>query len=98
MVSTKKRFFSSVNRAFQKENILSLAALVPGTAKEISKMGCVPPPAHNKWVLCQNSMASPSVADGDGLQICTVAASILNKQLQTADKGGAPAWCPHHKK
>jgi hypothetical protein len=33
-------------------------------------------------------MARPQVADGgDGLQIWKVAASILNKQLRTADKG-----------
>jgi hypothetical protein len=33
-------------------------------------------------------MARPQVADGgDGLQICRVAANILNKQLQAADRG-----------
>jgi len=33
-------------------------------------------------------MARPRVADGgDGLQIWTVAANILNKQSRTADKG-----------
>jgi hypothetical protein len=33
-------------------------------------------------------MARPQVADGgDGLQIWRVAANILNKQSQTADKG-----------
>jgi hypothetical protein len=48
----------------------------------------------------------PQVADGDGLQIWRVASNILNKQLQTADKGcGSPAWglgkgltASHHKK
>jgi hypothetical protein len=34
-----------------------------------------------------HSMAHPWVAGGgDGLQICTVATNLLNKQLQTADK------------
>jgi hypothetical protein len=32
-------------------------------------------------------MACPHVVDGGGLQIWGVAANILNKQLQTADKG-----------
>jgi hypothetical protein len=32
-------------------------------------------------------MARPQVADGDGFQIWRVAASILNKQWRTADKG-----------
>jgi hypothetical protein len=36
---------------------------------------------------CQHGMVHPQVADGgDGLQICSVAASMLNKQLQTTDK------------
>jgi hypothetical protein len=43
-----------------------------------------------RWVLCHHSMARPQVADeGDGLQICRVAANILNKQSRTADK----RWC-----
>jgi hypothetical protein len=40
------------------------------------------------WVYCHHGMARPQVADGgDGLQIRRVAANILNKQSQTADKG-----------
>jgi hypothetical protein len=43
---------------------------------------------HVKWVPCQNGMARPQVADeGEGLQIWSVAANILNKQLRTADRG-----------
>jgi hypothetical protein len=38
MVSTRKWLFSSVHRAFMIENTLSTAALVPGMAKENSKM------------------------------------------------------------
>jgi hypothetical protein len=41
MVSTRKQLFSSVHRAFVTENTLSIAALVPGMAKENSKMSCV---------------------------------------------------------
>jgi hypothetical protein len=42
---------------------------------------------HVMWVPCHHGMARPQVADGgDGLQICRVAANILNKQSQTADK------------
>jgi hypothetical protein len=29
---------------------------------------------------------------GDSLQICSVAANIMNKQFQTAGKYGPPAW------
>jgi hypothetical protein len=37
---------------------------------------------------CHHGMARPRVADGeDGLQIWRVDASILSKQLRTADKG-----------
>jgi len=37
---------------------------------------------------CHHGMAHPQVADGgDGLQMWRVAASIVNKQSQTADKG-----------
>jgi hypothetical protein len=37
--------------------------------------------------LCHHSMVCPRVVDaGDGLQIWYIAANILNKQLQTADK------------
>jgi hypothetical protein len=32
------------------------------------------------------------VDGGDDLQIWRVAANILNKQLQTADRGWPPAW------
>jgi hypothetical protein len=43
---------------------------------------------HIRWVSCRHGMARPQVADGgDGLQIWRVAANILNKQSQTADKG-----------
>jgi hypothetical protein len=38
MVSTRKLFFSSVHRAFVIENILSIDTLVPGMAKENSKI------------------------------------------------------------
>jgi hypothetical protein len=41
MVSTRKRFFASVYRALVIETTLSVAALVPGMAKENSKMSCV---------------------------------------------------------
>jgi hypothetical protein len=41
MVSTRKRLFSSVHRAFVIENTLSIAALVPGMAKENSKISYV---------------------------------------------------------
>jgi hypothetical protein len=38
-------------------------------------------------------MACPQAADGgDDLQIWKVAANILNKQSQTAEKDSAPAW------
>jgi hypothetical protein len=42
---------------------------------------------HIKWIPCHHSVAHPQVADGDGLEIRRVAANILNKQSQTADKG-----------
>jgi hypothetical protein len=41
MVSTRKRLFLSVHRKFVIENTLSIAALVPGMAKENFKMSCV---------------------------------------------------------
>jgi hypothetical protein len=41
MVSTRKQLFSSVHRAFVIENTLSIAALVPGMAKEYYKMSCM---------------------------------------------------------
>jgi hypothetical protein len=45
-------------------------------------------PVHVKWVHCHHCMARPRVDDrGDGLQICSVAANILNKQSRTADSG-----------
>jgi hypothetical protein len=48
---------------------------------------------HVKWVPYHHGMAHPQVAiKGDGLQIWKVAANILNKQSQTADKGSPPAW------
>jgi hypothetical protein len=53
-----------------------------------------------------HGMARPQVVDrGDGLEIYRVAANILNKLSQTADRGGPPAWecgmrltTPHGKK
>jgi hypothetical protein len=43
---------------------------------------------HVKWVPCHHGMARPQVVDeGDGLQIWSIAANILNKQSRTADKG-----------
>jgi hypothetical protein len=54
---------------------------------------------------CHHSMALPRVADGkDGLQQLRLAENILNKQPQTNDKGGPPAWglgvglTTHHRK
>jgi hypothetical protein len=51
-------------------------------------------------------MARPQVADGgDGLQIWTVAANILNEKSGQPTRGGPPAWglgvgltAPHRKK
>jgi hypothetical protein len=41
-----------------------------------------------RWVPCHHGMARPQVADGgDSLQFWRVAANMLNKQSQTADKG-----------
>jgi hypothetical protein len=40
-VSTRKWLFPSVHRAFVIENTHCIAALVPGMAKETSKMSCV---------------------------------------------------------
>jgi hypothetical protein len=49
---------------------------------------CIVDVLHVKWVHCHHGMARPRVADrADGLQICTVAANILNKQSRTADSG-----------
>jgi hypothetical protein len=61
---------------------------------------------HVKWVPCHHGMTRPQVADGgEGLQIWRVDASILNKQLRTADKGwssslglGRGLTTPHRKK
>jgi hypothetical protein len=42
---------------------------------------------HVRWVPYHHGMARPHVADErDGLQVCGVAANILNKQSRTADK------------
>jgi hypothetical protein len=45
------------------------------------------------------------VNGGDALQLCKITANILNKQLQTIDKGEPTAWglgvritTPHYKK
>jgi hypothetical protein len=44
--------------------------------------------SHVRWVPCHHGMARPQVADGgDALLFWRVAANILNKQSQTADKG-----------
>jgi hypothetical protein len=70
---------------------------------------CFPPVInqfHVGWVPCHHGMAHPRVADGgDSLQIWRVAVNILNKQLQTADKGwssslglGVCLTTSHHKK
>jgi hypothetical protein len=41
------------------------------------------------WVSCHHGMALPQVSDGgSGLQIWRIAANILNKQSQAADKRG----------
>jgi hypothetical protein len=41
-----------------------------------------------KWVPCNHGMMCPKFADrGQGLQIWKVSVNILNKQLQTANKG-----------
>jgi hypothetical protein len=58
---------------------------------------------HVTWVPCHHGMACPQVADGgNGPQIWRIAANILNKQSQTADKGwssglGVGLTTPHHK-
>jgi hypothetical protein len=42
---------------------------------------------HVKWVPCHHGMAHPLAANGgDSLHICRVAANIVNKQSQTANK------------
>jgi hypothetical protein len=44
--------------------------------------------SHVRWVPCHHGMVRPQVADGgNALQVWRVAANILNKQSQTADKG-----------
>jgi hypothetical protein len=46
---------------------------------------------------CHHSKAHPQVADGgDALQLWKVAANILNKQLQAADKGWSSSWGVRH--
>jgi hypothetical protein len=56
MVSTRKRLFPSVHKAFLIENNLCIAALVPGMEKEDSEMSCV---FFNKiHSLCTNSNIS----------------------------------------
>jgi hypothetical protein len=43
-----------------------------------------------KWVHCHHGKGRPWVADrGDGLQIWSVVANILNKQSRTADSGSS---------
>jgi hypothetical protein len=44
--------------------------------------------ADVRWVPCHHGMARPLVADGgDGLQVCRVTETVLNKQSRRADKG-----------
>jgi hypothetical protein len=52
---------------------------------------CIPLlPSQVKWVPRQHCMARPQIADGgEGLPIWRVAASVLNKQSPTADKGSS---------
>jgi hypothetical protein len=48
---------------------------------------------HVRWILCHQGIASPQVADGgDCLQVWRVAANILNKQSQKADKGWSSSF------
>jgi hypothetical protein len=65
----------------------------------------IPLLSHFKWVPCHHDMACPQAADrGDGLQMWSVAANILNKQSRTADNGwlsslglGGGLTTPHRK-
>jgi hypothetical protein len=52
-----------------------------------------------KWV-CDKGMVCPQVAGGCSLPIWMPAANTINKQSQTGDKSGPPAygWSPHHTK
>jgi hypothetical protein len=76
--------------------------LLQGTVKYL----CYMKPSHVRWVPCHHGMVCPQVADGGNtLQVWRVAANILNKQSQTADKGwlsslgiGRGAPTPHRKK
>jgi hypothetical protein len=44
--------------------------------------------SHVRWVPCHHGMARPQISGGgNALQLWTIAANILNKQSQTADKG-----------
>jgi hypothetical protein len=45
-----------------------------------------------RWIPCHHGTARPQVADGDGLQIWSIATNILNKQSRTADKGVPQTW------
>jgi hypothetical protein len=43
---------------------------------------------NTRWLNCYHDIACPQVADGgEVLQIWRLGLNILNKQLQTADKG-----------
>jgi hypothetical protein len=54
----------------------------------VAKDACNNVGHHVRWVPCHHGMARPQVADGGvALQVWRVAANILNKQSQTANKG-----------
>jgi hypothetical protein len=47
---------------------------------------------HVRWVPYHHGMVRHQAVDrGDGLQLWSMDANILNKQLQTADKGWSPS-------
>jgi len=58
-------------------------------APQYQEVGCsLHNVSHVRWVPSHHSMECPQVEDGgEGLQIWRVAANIVNKQSQTADKG-----------
>jgi hypothetical protein len=47
---------------------------------------------HSKWVLFIHGTVCRGSVEAYGLQVQRVAANILNKQLQTAEKGGPQYW------
>jgi hypothetical protein len=61
--------------------VLRLGCVIPNLTTQCRLLNVKLIPGHH-------GMALPQVADGeDGLQIWTVAANILNKQLRTAERG-----------